>query len=72
MSSADYFRRNERLATDALNRLMRAKWGDVQRYRHFTFMGHVLRMDEARFASRVLEWHDLRWWVHCSSGMAAL
>lgn len=57
-----YFRRRERLVTHIIKTCMRASWGDVQRYRHFTFLGHVMSMSPDRYARKTAEWRDLEWW----------
>lgn len=58
-----FLRRRERICTKMIAKTARAKWGRLQRYRVFTFAGHVARLEApAHAAATVLKWRDDRWW----------
>lgn len=58
-----FFRRRERCISATVRKMCRAKWSQLQRYRHFCFLGHVARLDpDTHLASLVLHWRSDRWW----------
>lgn len=63
----DFWTRREKLAGQAMSKFTRAQWGDIQRYRHINFLGHVARLPEWRYSNRALNWRCLRWWARYRS-----
>lgn len=58
-----YMKRRERLVSKTLRTHCRAAWGDIQRYRFFSFLGHVARRPSAsHLCALVHRWRGSEWW----------
>lgn len=59
----EFVRRRERSCTTTIRKCARGDWGKIQRYRVFTFAGHVARLGPSiHLAAAVLDWGSDRWW----------
>lgn len=60
----DFLRRHERISSRVIAHISRADWGRLQRYRVFTFAGHMARLQTpSHAAATVLQWRDDRSWA---------
>lgn len=58
-----FLRRRERIVTATRQTYSRGVWGQIQRYRWFTFHGHIARLQSSyHMATQSLMWRGSRWW----------
>lgn len=58
-----YMKRRERLVTNAIQKHFRAAWGDIQRHRCYSLLGHVARLPSStHMCSLVSLWRSSGWW----------
>lgn len=64
----DYCRRQERIVTVTIQKHCRAVWGEVPRYRFYSFLGHNARLSPStHMCSIVSFWRSSDWWQEYST-----
>lgn len=65
----DFHRRRERVVSSIVRRFFACSWGLSQRYKYFSFAGHVARLSGAHVVTSAFFWRDQAWWEDYRSSL---